>query len=161
MRNTILILSISFFFVFSASGQWYNKHHGVNDPMLLSEEQLDFSSSKAKGIMTTGALVATAGSIGTVAGFITINNRPDGDWYPGQGLENSAHIGGGILLMALGVPLIVIGVLTIANGSDMASEIKKVRNMSSQNTGSLILSPGLIRGPQNTYNPEVRIILTF
>ena len=123
MKRAILIICAILLISEGSYCQWYQKYFGVNDPSLLSQEQVNLALKKSKDGVTTGIILTAIGSTGIIIGaFLFLKDYPD-EKYPDQ-----AEIGKkfqGIPLALVSIPPEVIGLSLLKKNRLRKSEIER------------------------------------
>ncbi len=138
---------------FSVQGQWYYRHHRVNDPLLLKQWQFNQSQTWSLTYLALGSGLAVGGTVT----LITVLNNIEGSKNP---FDFSDIFDNAIYTISI-MPFILTGVIIMSINGSNCSKIKKARNMVLNNTGRMNLNPTLIRGPGNTFNPGLTLAVRF
>jgi hypothetical protein len=157
MMKFKIILVILLLVQFNLNAQWYNRHHGVDDPYLLTNEQLDFSQGKASTNIIVGILLDVVGGGILIKGIDIMNNTLDDDYYLGYLVSAFT----GIFSVGLGAAVLIPGTILIIIGSNMYSTIRKVRATKFGNNEAIGLNPVLLKVLNNKYVAGVGITLRF
>jgi hypothetical protein len=147
MMKFKIILVILLLVQFNLNAQWYNRHHGVDDPYLLTNEQLDFSQGKASTNIIVGILLDVVGGGILIKGIDIMNNTLDDDYYLGYLVSAFT----GIFSVGLGAAVLIPGTILII----------KVRATKFGNNEAIGLNPVLLKVLNNKYVAGVGITLRF
>jgi hypothetical protein len=133
MKKTILIISAILLIPEVADCQWYQKYFRVNDPGLLSKEQLNMALKKSKDGVTAGTTLSVIGAIGIVSGtFLFLKDYPD-EKYPDQAEMGKKFEGMGLALIC--VPPEIIGLVVLKKNRSRMREIEKFINSTEMKIG--------------------------
>ena len=126
MKKTIILLAAILLISEDCNSQWYQKYFNVNDPSLLSQEQVNMALNKSKENLTIGIGLTIIGSLGIAGGvFLTLKDYPD-DKYPEQAEMGKKFTG--VLLTLVSIPPEIIGISVIKKNRLRKSEIEKYMN---------------------------------
>lgn len=123
MKKAILIISGILLISEITECQWYQKYFHINDPALLSREQIEAALKKSKDGVTTGTTLTIIGSLGIISGlFLFLKDYPD-DKYPEQTEMGKKFTGA--LLALVSIPTEIVGISLLKKNCLRKSEIEK------------------------------------
>ena len=132
LKLVIFVLLISL----NANSQWYSKY-GVNDPNLLTTQQLNDALSDSKSMTGVGGAFSFLGILGIWGGFALMESAYDEpEWDVGVGRWI-----GGFFLTTISFGLEITGIVFLVTGGTRSSEIKRILNITDVKVG-LIGIPG-------------------
>ena len=108
MKKTILIIPLIVLIPEVTYCQWYQKHFGLNDPLLLSREQVDMALKKSKEGITAVTTFTIIGSVGIAAGAILFFKDCPDDKFPEQ--AEMGYKFTGVLLALASLPPEIVGI---------------------------------------------------
>jgi glucose uptake protein GlcU len=160
MKKLFLLISALLLISVNGNCQWYQKNFGVNDPSLLSQEQLSMAVKKSKDGVATGITLSVIGAIGIISGgYLFLKDYPD-EKYPDQ-----AEIGKkyeGVLLVLVSVPIEIIGLVVLKKNQSRKLEIEEFINNTEIKIG-LINAVGeqVFAGSSGDFCPGFSVTIQF
>ncbi|OFY68119.1 MAG: hypothetical protein A2Y71_16155 [Bacteroidetes bacterium RBG_13_42_15] len=160
MKRAILIISAIFLISEGSDCQWYQKYFKVNDPDLLSQEQVNMALKKSQDGISTGITLSVISSIGIISGIYLLIKDYQDEKYPDQAEMGKKFEGA--LLALVSIPPEIIGLVILNKNRSRRSEIEKyiINNMGIK-FGLKIPEEQIVTDPVFGFQPGLTITFRF
>jgi len=149
---TVLVLML--LLQLPVSGQWYYRHHRVEEPSLLSNQQLNYSEKRANGLIAIGVGLDIIGGVIFIGGMSSIEDTDN----PGVEVLNAFT---GLFYLATAIPFITVGTILIVSGANIKSQINYLRIAKPDQNGTLSILPVMISTQYRGAIPGLSFCLRF